>query len=40
MCQIVKKKSNFFKWDKVFKSGASKTCGRQSLKNLNGYGLL
>ena len=27
-------------WDKVFKSGPSKICGRQSLKNLEGYGLL
>ena len=28
------------KWDKVFKSGWSKFCGRHSLKNLKGYGLL
>ena len=27
-------------WDKVFKSELSKFCGRQSLKNLKGYGLL
>ena len=27
-------------WDKVFKSGPSKICGRQCLKNLKGYGLL
>ena len=27
-------------WDKVFKSGPSKICGRQPLKNLKGYGLL
>ena len=27
-------------WDKVFKSGPSKICGRQLLKNLEGYGLL
>ena len=27
-------------WDKVLKSGPSKICGRQSLKNLKGYGLL
>ena len=27
-------------WDKVFKNGLSKVCGRQSLKNLKGYGLL
>ena len=29
-----------FKWGKVFKSGLSKFCGRQSLKNLKGYGVL
>ena len=28
-----------YKWDKVFKDGTSKICGRQPLKNLNGYGL-
>ena len=27
-------------WDKVFKNGPSQICGRQSLKNLKGYGLL
>ena len=27
-------------WDKVFESGLSKFCGRQSLKNFEGYGLL
>ena len=27
-------------WDKVFKNGASKICGRQPLKNLKGYGLI
>ena len=27
-------------WDKVFKNGLSKVCGRQPLKNLKGYGLL
>ena len=27
-------------WDKVFKNEPSKTCGRQPLKNLKGYGLL
>ena len=27
------------KWDKVFKNGASKICGRYPLKNLKGYGL-
>ena len=29
-----------FIWDKVFKNGPSKICGRQPLKNLKGYGLL
>ena len=28
------------KWDKVFKSGLSKSNGRQPLKNFKGYGLL
>ena len=27
-------------WDKVFKSGLSKFCGRQPLKKFKGYGLL
>ena len=27
-------------WNKVFKNGPSKICGRQPLKNLKGYGLL
>ena len=27
-------------WDKIFKNGPSKICGRQPLKNLKGYGLL
>ena len=27
-------------WDKVIKSGPSKICGRQPLKNLKEYGLL
>ena len=26
-------------WNKVFKNGPSKICGRQPLKNLKGYGL-
>ena len=26
-------------WNKVFKNGPSKICGRQLLKNLKGYGL-
>ena len=30
----------FYKWDKVFKSGPCKICGRQPLKNVKGYGLL
>ena len=29
-----------FIWDKVFKNGPSKICGRQPLKNLKRYGLL
>ena len=29
-----------YKWDNVFKNGPSKTCARQPLKNLKGYGLL
>ena len=28
------------KWDKVFKNGPSRMCGRQPLKYLKGYGLL
>ena len=32
--------SNNAKWDKVFKNGPSKICGRQPLKKLNGYDLL
>ena len=31
---------DYYKWDKVFKNGPSKISGRQSLKNLKGYGLL
>ena len=27
-------------WEQVFKNGTSKTCGRQPLKKLKGYGLL
>ena len=26
-------------WDKVFKNGPSKLCGRQPLKKMKGYGL-
>ena len=29
-----------FTWDKVFKNGPSKICGRQPFKKLKGYGLL
>ena len=32
--------SQLYKWDNVFKNGPSKICGRHSLKNLKGYGLL
>ena len=32
--------NNILIWEKVFKSGPSKVCGRQPLKNLKGYGLL
>ena len=28
------------KWDKIFKNGPSKICGKQPLKNLKWYGLL
>ena len=28
------------KWEKVFKNGPSKICGRQPLKNLKEYALL
>ena len=31
--------NSMFIWDKVFKNGPSKICGRQPLKNLKGYGL-
>ena len=27
-------------WDKVFKNGPNKVCGRQRLKDVKGYGLL
>ena len=27
-------------WDKVFKNGPSKICGRQPLKDLKGHGML
>ena len=32
--------NNYFKWDKAFKNGPSKICGRQPLKKLKGYVLL
>ena len=37
---IPQPKTEISKWDKVFKGGPSKICGRQPLKNLKGYGLL
>ena len=37
---FAEKLSSVLNWDKVFGNGPSKICGRQSLKNLNGYGLL
>ena len=30
----------FYIWDRVFKNGPNKTCARQPLKNLKGYGLI
>ena len=30
--------THHLKWNKLFKSGPSKICGRQPLKNLKGYG--
>ena len=37
--RILKNKNLFkrHKWNKAFKSGPSKICGRQPLKNLKGY---
>ena len=37
MCTVFIKKGI---WDKAFKSGPSKICGRQRLQNLKGYALL
>ena len=37
---FAKKLSSVLNWDKVFRNGPSKVCGRQSLKTLKGYGLL
>ena len=34
------RKNLHHRWNKVFKNGPSKICGRQPLKNLKGYGLL
>ena len=40
-CVLLATQANHYnKWDKVFKSGLSKFCGRQPLKNFRGYGLL
>ena len=36
----IKSVQNWVKWDKVFKSGPIKMCGRQPLKNVKRYGLL
>ena len=30
--------THHLKWNKLFKNGPSKICGRQPLKNLKGYG--
>ena len=30
----------YYIWDKIFKNGPSKICGRQPLKSLKGYGVL
>ena len=37
--KLVANSLNFI-WDKVFKNGPGKICGRQPLKNLKGHGLL
>ena len=34
---LTKEWPDIYIWDKVFKSGPSKVCGRQPLKNLMGY---
>ena len=36
----IKSVQNWVKWDKVFKNGPIKMCGRQPLKNVKRYGLL
>ena len=37
---FIKITRTIIKWDKVFKNGPSKICGRQRLKNLKGHGQL
>ena len=37
---MVSTQAKHHKWEKVFKNGPSKICGRQPLKNLKEYGLL
>ena len=39
-CQILSVVHTVTTWDKVFKNGSSKICGRQPLKNLKGHRLL
>ena len=39
MSTTTKIKKKLKKWDKVFKDRPTKTCGRQPLKNLIGYGV-
>ena len=39
MCKGFYSKTNYFKWDNVFKNGPSKTCIRHPLKNLKWYDL-
>ena len=38
--QITVNNNHYDIWDKVFRSGLSKFCGRQSLRSFKGYGLL
>ena len=38
--QLLDELNTRYKWDKIFKSGPNKICGRQPLKHLKGYGLL
>ena len=37
---FVKISPHLYTWDKVFKNGPNKFCGRQPLRNLKGYSLL